>query len=93
MMRITSIEITLTNENQRKLADVSIIIDNALRINNIKLIDNGKKRFVEFSDSTNSGSRFPDVVPINQKVRTYIENEIINEYEKLIQEMNQHDIL
>jgi DNA-binding cell septation regulator SpoVG len=84
-MKITSIEITKTRNNRRQIADVSIVIDYSLKIANIKLIDNGKKIFVEFSKTqrVNSGNISPDVVPLNPKVRNYIEREIIAEYNRL----------
>lgn len=84
-MTITSIAITKTENNKRQLADVSIVIDYSLLIGNIKLIDNGEKLFVEFSKSErkNSGSTSPDVVPLNPRVRQYIEREVIAEYFRL----------
>lgn len=87
-MKITSIAITKTNNNSRQLADVSIVIDYSLLINNIKLIYNGKKMFVAFSSTKrqHSNSTFPDVVPLNSKVRNYIEQEVIREYKKVYKE-------
>lgn len=84
-MKITSIAITKTENNKRQLADVSIIIDYCLLIGNIRLIDNGRKRFVEFSKTIrrNSGNESSDVVPLNPKVREYIEMEVIREYDRL----------
>ena len=83
-MFITAIEMERTKNNQRQIADVAIILDHSLKINNIKLIDNGKKLFVEFSQSTRreSGITYPDVIPLTKKMRGYIEREIIREYFK-----------
>lgn len=88
-MKITSINITKTQNNERQLVDVSIVIDYCLLIDNIKLIDNGKKMFVAFSSSKrkNSDSTFPDVVPLNPQVRNYIEGVVIAEYNKLYKEV------
>ena len=44
-MVITDVIITLTKGTGRQLADVAIVMDNEIRINNIKLINNGKKIF------------------------------------------------
>ena len=47
-MVITEVIVTPTKGAGRQLADVAIVIDNELRINNIKLIDNGTKMFAAF---------------------------------------------
>lgn len=84
-MKITSVEIIRTENNRRQLADVTIIIDGCLLIKNIKLINNGRKTFVEFSKSQRRYSDYtsPDVVPLNSDVRRYIEREVITEYHRL----------
>ena len=89
-MKITSIKITKTQSHDQQLADDAIVIDYSLLIDNIKLLDNGKKMFVAFSSSKrkNSDDTFPDVVPLNSKVRNYIEQEIIAEYQKQNEEVS-----
>lgn len=84
-MKITSIAITKTKNNKRQIADVSIVIDYSLLINNIRLINNGTKIFVEFSktERKHSGSASSDVVPLNKKIRNYIERVVIAEYNRL----------
>ena len=84
-MKITSIAITKTEGNKRQIADVSIVIDYCLLIGNIRLIDNGKKRFVEFSKTIRkqSGNESSDVIPLTTKARSYIEQEVIKEYDRL----------
>ena len=78
-MVITDVTITLTKGAGRQLADVAIVLDNEIRINNIKLIDNGAKMFAAFPRS-NSKSTSPDVFPISSAVREYIETQIIKKY-------------
>ena len=56
-MEITSISITPTPNRKRQIADVSIVFERSLLINNIRLINNGKKVFVEFSTSKRRYSR------------------------------------
>ena len=46
-MEITSISITPTPNRKRQIADVSIVFERSLLINNIRLINNGKKVFVK----------------------------------------------
>ena len=81
-MVITDVTITLTKGTGRQLADVAIVIDNELRINNIKLIDNGTKMFAAFPRS-NSKSTSPDVFPVTSAVRDYIEKQIIEKYKEV----------
>ena len=81
-MVITDVIVTLTKGTGRQLADVAIVIDNELRINNIKLIDNGTKKFAAFPRS-NSKSTSPDVFPITSAVRNYIETQIIEKYREV----------
>ena len=81
-MTITDIMITLTKGTGRQLADVAIVMDNEIRINNIKLIDNGTKMFAAFPRS-NSKSTSPDVFPISSSVRDYIESQIIGKYKEV----------
>ena len=85
-MVITDVTITLTKGTGRQLADVAIVIDNELRINNIKLIDNGTKMFAAFPHS-NSKSTSSDIFPISSEVREYIEKKIIEKYREVITEL------
>ena len=81
-MVITDVTIMLTEGTGRQRADVAIVLDNELRINNIKLIDNGTRMFVAFPRS-NSKSTSPDVFPISSAVRDYIEKQIIEKYKEV----------
>ncbi len=81
-MVITDVIVTPTKGTGRQLADVAIVIDNELRINNIKLIDNGTKMFAAFPRS-NSKSTSPDVFPVTSAVRDYIEKQIIEKYKEV----------
>ena len=81
-MVITDVIITPTKGTGRQLADVAIVMDNEIRINNIKLIDNGTKIFAAFPRS-NSKSTSPDVFPISSSVRDYIESQIIEKYKEV----------
>ena len=85
-MTITRIEIIKTENKARQLADVKIVIDECLLIQNIKLIDNGERMFIAFSYTKRKGEKVNDVIPLTHKVRGYIENEIIRKY--LEQERN-----
>ena len=81
-MEITKVKITRTN-SPRPLADVTITLDKCLLIKNIKLIDNGRRRFVEFSKSPRTDPNIdnPDVVPLNRQTRAYIEKTVLEQYD------------
>ena len=81
-MVITDVTIMLTEGTGRQRADVAIVIDNELRINNIKLIDNGTKMFAAFPRS-NPKSTSSDIFPISSEVREYIEKRIIEKYKEV----------
>ena len=74
--------LSLHRPKEPALADVAIVMDNEIRINNIKLIDNGTKMFAAFPRS-NSKSTSPDVFPITSAVRDYIETQIIEKYKEV----------
>ena len=81
-MIITDVIITPTKGTGRQLADVAIVMDNEIRINNIKLIDNGTKMFAAFPRS-NPKSTSSDIFPISSEVREYIEKRIIEKYKEV----------
>ena len=90
-MEITSISITPTPNRKRQIADVSIVFERSLLINNIRLINNGRRVFVEFSTSKRRYSRkiSDDVIPLNRTMRNYIETVVISEYNKIREGLTQ----
>lgn len=81
-MTITDIVIEPEFQNakpKRRLAKAHIVIDNVLRINDIMILKNNKRIFVEFPCHKRDSSH-PYIVPLNQSTRTYIEKEIISKY-------------
>ena len=82
-MTITDIEIIKTENKARQLADVKIVIDDCLLIQNVKLIDNGERIFVAFSYTERKGEKVNDVIPLTHKVRGYIENAVIKKYREI----------
>ena len=84
-MTVTNVKIIKTENNSRQLADVEIVIDDCLLIQNIKLIDNGDRMFIAFPSSKrkNSHKEIIDVVPLTKEVRGYIEDEVIKKYREV----------
>lgn len=83
-MQITDVRIK-KNDNEGVLkAMASVVIDDAIVIHNIKLLDNGKGFFISMP-SRKSDKGFVDYVhPINQEIRNQLQNAIIEEYGKAV---------
>lgn len=81
-MTITDIVIepeeTITKP-RRRLAKAHIVIDGILRINDIQILKNNKRMFVEFPCPQGNSSN-PYIIPLNRSIRAYIEREIIGKY-------------
>ena len=81
-MTITDIVIepeeTGTNP-KRRLAKARIVIDGSLKINDIQILKNNKRMFVEFPCPQGNSSN-PYIIPLNRSIRAYIEGEIIGKY-------------
>lgn len=64
---------------KRRLAKAHIVIDGILRINDIQILKNNKRMFVEFPCHQGNSSS-PYIIPLNRSIRAYIEREIIGKY-------------
>ena len=83
-MEITKISIKKTNWNDPKvLAIASVVIDDAIIINNIRIIQGSNKMFLAMP-SVKTSWGFEDVVhPINQSTRSELEAAIFSAYWQL----------
>lgn len=83
-MEITKISIKKTNwEDPKVLAIASVVIDDAIIINNIRIIQGSNKMFLAMPSIKTSWG-FEDVVhPISQKARNELEAAIFAEYWQL----------
>lgn len=89
-MTITDIVIEPEEVNakpKRRLAKAHIVIDGILRINDIVILSNNKRMFVEFPCPQGNSSN-PYIIPLNRSIRAYIEGEIIRKYLSERQEGN-----
>lgn len=64
---------------KRRLAKARIVIDGSLKINDIQILKNNKRMFVEFPCPQGNSSN-PYIIPLNRSIRAYIEGEIIGKY-------------
>ena len=83
-MEITKVNIykvEINNSNLRAFA--SINIDDELVIKNIKVVEGKKSLFVSYpSEKGSDGVYYDQVYPLNKETRDYIEETIIEAYEK-----------
>ena len=81
-MKITSIDIRkVESEDNNVKAFVNIVVDDALAVKNLRIIDGTKGLFVAMPSTKNKEGKYRDMVhPINQEVRTMMEEEIIKAY-------------
>lgn len=81
-MKITSISITKIEKEDSRLRGVAtIIMDDAIAIHNIRIIEGDNGLFVAMPSRKNSNDEYVDIVhPIKKEIREMIDNEIINSY-------------
>ena len=86
-MQITDIRVRLVNSEGRMKAVVSLTLDDALAVHDIKIIEGQEKLFVAFPSRKTPDDQFKDIAhPINSEARTMLEGAILAEYDKVISE-------
>lgn len=82
-MQITDVRIRKNEKEGTLKAVASVVIDNAIVIHHIKILDSGKGLFISMP-SRKSDQGFIDFVhPINQEARNILQNAIIEAYGKV----------
>lgn len=85
-MEISDIKIRKTMHEGRLRAVVSITIDNALAIHDIKLVQGDERMFVAMPSRREDSGIFRDIIhPISSNIREEIENKILTAYNDYIQ--------
>lgn len=85
-MEISDIKIRKTMHEGRLRAVVSITIDNAIAIHDIKLVQGDERMFVAMPSRREDSGVFRDIIhPISSNVREEIEEKILNAYQQYIQ--------
>lgn len=85
-MEISDIKIRKTMHEGRLRAVVSITIDNAIAIHDIKLVQGDERMFVAMPSRREDSGVFRDIIhPISSNVREEIENKILTAYNDYIQ--------
>lgn len=85
-MEISDIKIRKTMHEGRLRAVVSITIDNAIAIHDIKLVQGDERMFVAMPSRREDSGIFRDIIhPISSNVREEIEEKILEAYQSYIQ--------
>lgn len=85
-MEISDIKIRKTMQEGRLRAVVSITIDNAIAIHDIKLVQGDERMFVAMPSRREDSGIFRDIIhPISSNVREEIEDKILAAYQNYIQ--------
>lgn len=83
-MTISDVRIRKLNQEGRLRAVVSITIDDAVAIHDIRLVQGDERLFVAMPSRRDDAGRYRDIVhPIHPEIRAEIENRIIDAYNAL----------
>lgn len=83
MIKVTNVNVVKLDTNNKIRAVASIVINDAICIRGIKILENEQKFFIGFpSDKTPTGGYRDIAHPINQETREIIQKAIIEEFLK-----------
>lgn len=83
-MKITDVKVKKFNNADNKMRGVaSVIVDNAIAIHDIRIIEGDKGLFIAMPSRKNATGEYKDVThPINTETRATFEKAILDEYNK-----------
>lgn len=83
-MKITSVSVRkISKENSKLRGIASVLIDDAVAIHDIRIIDGNNGLFIAMPSRKTATGEYKDVChPINQDVRTEFTDAILEEYNK-----------
>lgn len=86
-MQITDVRVRKVNTDGKMKAVVSITIDNAFVVHDIKVIDGEKGLFIAMPSRKAADGEYRDIAhPINSETRESIQRQIIEKYELALRE-------
>ena len=87
-MKITNVSIRKSDrEDSRMKAIASVLLDDEFAVHDIRIIEGTKGLFIAMPSRKTSTGGYKDIAhPISQEVRTMFEKEILDAYEKAINE-------
>jgi stage V sporulation protein G len=90
-MQITEIKVFPVDEDKLK-AFVSIVFDNCFMVNDIKIIQGKDGMFISMPSRRKRNGKFKDVAhPLNNETRRMIEDEILSEYDRILDAQPQQE--
>ena len=86
-MKITNVKINLIQEGDPLKAFVSITFDESFIVHDLRIIKTNDKTFVAMPSKKLPNGIHKDIVhPLNKETRDEIEQSVLQEYEKIIQD-------
>lgn len=86
-MQITDIRVRKIESSSKMKAIVSITIDDAFVIHDIKVIESPTRLFIAMPSRQNREGEYKDIAhPINSETRELLQNAILEAYEKALKE-------
>ena len=87
-MKITNVSIRKSDrEDSRMKAIASVLLDDEFAVHDIRIIEGTKGLFIAMPSRKTSSGGYRDIAhPISQEVRTMFEKEILDAYEKSLNE-------
>ena len=85
-MEITEVKVFPTKESGRLKAYATIVFDDSFIVRDLKIIEGDKGYFVSMPSRRRKDGTFRDIVhPLNSEMRQTIEDQIIEEYKKVVE--------
>lgn len=86
-MEITEVKVFPAKESGRLKAYATIVFDNSFIVRDLKVIEGDKGFFVSMPSRRRKDGTFRDIVhPLNSEMRQTIEDRIIEEYKKVVEQ-------
>ena len=87
-MKITSVNVRkIEKDGSRMKGIASVLLDDAFAVHDIRIIEGTKGLFIAMPSRKTSSGGYRDIAhPISQEVRTMFEKEILDAYEKSLNE-------
>lgn len=87
-MKITNVSIRKSDrEDSRMKAIASVLLDDEFAVHDIRIIEGTKGLFIAMPSRKTSTGGYKDIAhPVSQEVRTMFEKEILDAYEKALNE-------
>lgn len=85
-MKVTKIDVKEVKDKGPLKGYVSLVLDDCLRIRDIRIIEGHEKMFLAFPSKSNFDGTFSDLVhPLNTEFRDEITEQVLDEYCKIVE--------